>query len=371
MGVNGLCKTLTEYFAGKRVIEKLRFSKLRTDYGVNTIGIDVMPYLYLNMNHPVKFMKILSAMIRRITSNGITPLFIFDVRNHIDFVQSDEMMDSATITLHYKEGTLQKRNKQRNQYKIEFDMYETVLELKESRVSFRDFEEMIGKVFRSLHISDITIRQLYDMNVSDIHSRMEWCEKKSMRLKNEHIQFFCMLCLQYEVPYIFSSGEADPLLANLCKEGVIQAVISEDTDMIPFGTPLVLRDFHFYSDEITVFHTNLILNHLNLTPLQMIDWCILMGNDYNNRLKGYKPLDSLELIREHGNIEKIFDLLFIQLGKNVPESIAYQDIRGIYLQRLDNRYIRIVQNLLKTPSVYQRGHHDLLNHTESCLVDPI
>lgn len=348
MGVQGLRKTLEESLSGSGAIEKTKLSKIHREYGVNVIGVDVMPYLYLNLNHPMKFQRVLSSMIQRITENGMIPLFIFDVRNHMDCIQVDDMIeiDSSAITLHYKENTIHRRNKVRNQYKIEFNMYENVMKMKKENVSYFQFEKEIGQTFRSIHITDITLSQLYHMPHADLIHRMEWCEKRSWRLKNEHIQYFCMLCLQYRVPYIFSSGEADPLLANLCKNGMIQAVISEDTDMIPFRTPIVIRDFHFYNDDVTVFHTERILSILRLTPLQMIDWCILMGNDYNNRLKGFKPIDSLELIRNHGNIETIFEFLFTRNGKQIPASIAYKDIREIYLQRIDDRYIRIVRNLL-------------------------
>ncbi len=347
MGVQGLRKTLEEILKDTQSIEKKKLKHLREEYDVRTIGVDVMPYLYLNLNHPLKFQRVLSAMIQRITENHMIPLFVFDVRNHMDFVQIDDVIEieSSAITLHYKENTLQRRNKVRNQYKIEFQMYENIMNLKKQNASFAQFQKEIGPQFHSLHITDIKFSQLYYIDEIDLIHRMEWCEKRSWRLKNEHIQYFCMLCLQYGVPYIFSSGEADPLLANLCKMGLIQAVISEDTDMIPFGTPIVVRDFHFYNDDITIFHTEQILRNLRLTPLQMIDWCILMGNDYNNRLKGYKPNDSLVLIREHQNIETIFDILFTQAGKQIPASIAYKDIRGIYMQRIDDRYIRIVRNL--------------------------
>lgn len=372
MGVQGLRKTLEEILKDTNAIEKKTLGYLKKMYDIRVIGIDVMPYLYLNLNHPIRFQKVLSNMIQRITQNGMIPFFIFDVRNHIDFVQSDDVIDidSSAMTLHYKKGTLHRRNEVRNQYKIELEMYEEMVEMKNQGISYSDFEKKMKNTFVSLDIKDVSLSQLYRMNRSDLFQRMEWCEKRSWRLKNEHIQYFCMLCLQHGVPYVFSSGEADPLLANLCKEGIVQAVISEDTDMIPYGTPIVLREFNFYSNDITIFHTGRILRHLGLTPLQMIDWCILMGNDYNNRLKGYKPIDSLELIREHQNIETIFDLLFTKQGKYIPESIAYQDIRGIYTQTLDERYIRIVENILTGLNISVISSSvDLLIETERCITE--
>lgn len=378
MGVQGLRKTLEEILKDTNAIEKKSFDYIRKMYGVKVIGIDVMPYLYLNLNHPIRFQKVMSAMIHRITENGIIPFFIFDVRNHMDSVQLDDSlykdeimeMDSSSMTLHYKKNTLQRRSDVRNQYRIEFEMYERMVEMKNEGCSYQEFKDTFQDTFHSVNIKDITLHDLYSMNISTLFQRMEWCEKRSWRLKNEHIQYFCMMCLQYQVPYIFSSGEADPLLANLCKEGVIQAVISEDTDMIPYGTPIVLREFNFYSNEITVFHTTRILRHLGISHMQMIDWCILMGNDYNNRLKGYKPLDSLELIRDHRNIENIFELLFTSKGKYIPPSIAYQDIRGIYLQRLDDRYIRIVQNIFERVTHGKiQIHCDLLQQTERDITD--
>jgi hypothetical protein len=55
MGVQGLRKTLEETLKDTNAIEKKTLGYLKKMYDVKVIGVDVMPYLYLNLNHPIRF----------------------------------------------------------------------------------------------------------------------------------------------------------------------------------------------------------------------------------------------------------------------------------------------------------------------------
>lgn len=46
---------------------------------------------------------------------------------------------------------------------------------------------------------------------------------------------------------------------------------------------------------------------MGLTEDQFIDFCILIGNDYNTRPAKVGPKTALALIKEHGNIEAILE----------------------------------------------------------------
>lgn len=110
------------------------------------------------------------------------------------------------------------------------------------------------------------------------------------------------LCDLMNVPYKRSVTEADILCANLYKIGIVQAVLSEDTDMLMYGIEHVMCRYS-YSDVIDHVNLNIILRELNITNDLFIDLCILCGTDYNVSHCG--PETALKLILSHMSIEDI------------------------------------------------------------------
>ncbi|EDR02503.1 uncharacterized protein LACBIDRAFT_309403 [Laccaria bicolor S238N-H82] len=84
-------------------------------------------------------------------------------------------------------------------------------------------------------------------------------------------------------------GEADAELAWLSKEGYIDAVASEDSDLIVLGAVVVLRNFlHEDNDEkVTVYCAEAIRKHaaLGFTDTDFLVIALLVGGDYDDGLK--------------------------------------------------------------------------------------
>lgn len=65
---------------------------------------------------------------------------------------------------------------------------------------------------------------------------------------------------------------------------------------------------------IQEFHFSRILQEMNLSRQQFIDLCILLGCDYCGTIKGIGPKKAIDLIKQHGSIEKILD--------NIDQSVS-------------------------------------------------
>ena len=91
------------------------------------------------------------------------------------------------------------------------------------------------------------------------------------------------------VQFITAYGEADDVLAYLCRTGEVQAVVSTDMDMLARGVPLLVIPDTNDTSVLTVIRLADILSGLGLTQIQFVEACMLMGSDYS--CKGWQPMD--------------------------------------------------------------------------------
>ena len=118
---------------------------------------------------------------------------------------------------------------------------------------------------------------------------------------------------------------------------IVDGVISEDTDTIACGSKLVLREFSNRDDTVIVYDINNILYDLNLNQNSFVDLCILLGNDYNNRVKGFIVDKIYELVLKFKSIENI-------LNNNIIKylNFDYKSIRKIFnLENIKPNIIKI------------------------------
>ena len=101
------------------------------------------------------------------------------------------------------------------------------------------------------------------------------------RLKQENVEYFV-------APY-----EADAQLAYLYKIGYIEAVISIDSDLLPFGCQTLLTKYSKgWCKEINMKRLNKNLNTLNFTQFNdemFLQFCIFCGCDYLDSIPGIGP----------------------------------------------------------------------------------
>jgi len=63
---------------------------------------------------------------------------------------------------------------------------------------------------------------------------------KGVSISGKCVNALVQLCIHERWPYIISPYEADPQLAYLCRSGVVDAILSEDSDLLAYGCPRLL-----------------------------------------------------------------------------------------------------------------------------------
>jgi len=132
------------------------------------------------------------------------------------------------------------------------------------------------------------------------------------------------------LPVVEAPSEAEATCAALCRDGKVYASATEDADCLTFGTKVLVRNLMAAeAQKKTIYEITLdrILEQLNISMDQFIDFCILCGCDYCDTLKGVGPSTAMRLLVQHGSLEKVLEVL----GEDkVPPNFRYQIARDFF-----------------------------------------
>merc|ERR1711957_326898 len=154
--------------------------------------------------------------------------------------------------------------------------------------------------------------------------------KMTTRVTKEHNEQTKRLLRLMGVPVVEAPSEAEATCAALCRDGKVYGSATEDADCLTFGTKILVRNLMAAeSQKRTILEVNLerVLEQLNVTMTQFIDFCILSGCDYCDTLKGVGPSTAIRLLMQHGTLEKVIE----ELGPDkVPANFRYQTARDFF-----------------------------------------
>jgi flap endonuclease-1 len=243
---------------------------LLKDFSGKKIAIDTSIYFYKFLYKNDRFLEGFFQQIYRLRVNNMIPIYIFD-----------------GIPPPEKNKTLQQRRERKD------DIKNNIKELEVIKTDCEDSEE---KMKCSVEISRL--------------------QKKLVRVTSENIQDLKNMLTMMNIQFIQSVGEADLVCGKLCKDGIVDMVLSDDMDLLTSGARIVLRNFFIGTSKIMCYDLDKILHKLNFTNDQWIDFCILCGCDYCDRIHGLGTKNSLKLITAHGDVPTILNI--IKEKYNIP-----------------------------------------------------
>ncbi len=92
---------------------------------------------------------------------------------------------------------------------------------------------------------------------------------------------------------ITAKGEAETMCCVLAKSGIVDAVLTEDTDVLAYGIRRMWRDLNLKEDTVQVINgrkvRESIVDGVELSEDSFRDFCILLSCDYNKRIRGFGP----------------------------------------------------------------------------------
>jgi 5'-3' exonuclease len=132
----------------------------------------------------------------------------------------------------------------------------------------------------------------------------------------------------FGVPYFQASGEAETFCAQLCKAGLADTVISEDSDVLSYGTvKTLISKIEISTGDCDVVHLVDVHRALEMTHKEFLDFCILCGTDYNKNAKKLGPVTALKFIQKYKSIERV---MLNETKYDYSEYKNKEDVRNIF-----------------------------------------
>lgn len=130
--------------------------------------------------------------------------------------------------------------------------------------------------------------------------------KKSFSITGKQIKEIKEILRMVGIPIVESAHEADSECAYLQKNKLADFVASDDLDILAFGCTKLIR-FIGNEKKMVLINKDILLNDLNLTHEQFVDFCIMLGCDYCPKLNKIGMKKAYDLILKYGTIENILE----------------------------------------------------------------
>ncbi|KAK0237914.1 PIN domain-like protein [Armillaria nabsnona] len=115
----------------------------------------------------------------------------------------------------------------------------------------------------------------------------------------EILEAMGIACVESEGPY-----EAEALACALVSHGFADYVASEDTDVIVYEVPL-LRNITNQAGPLVIVSGSDVREGLQLSRTSFVDFALLLGTDFSERIRNIGPMRAYKFIKEHGTIEGV------------------------------------------------------------------
>uniref|UniRef100_A0A6C0K138 XPG N-terminal domain-containing protein n=1 Tax=viral metagenome TaxID=1070528 RepID=A0A6C0K138_9ZZZZ len=208
---------------------------------------------------------------------------------------------------------------------------ESVFGTEEDRENVEDeaLNNFLAKMLDADEGECITVRKI-DMEIQKLKNTVMSIRTEDFLLTKE----FFKAC---NIPVIDAEGEAEATASALVKQGIVAAVLTEDTDVLAYSVPFMLHKMDMSEGTFIEVDYEEILNQLKLTSAQFLDLCILCGTDYNTNMFKVGPDRAYKLLMQYGSIEGI-----ARHQPNLPVSVLnHEKSRSLFLHSIDLSGVQI------------------------------
>lgn len=121
------------------------------------------------------------------------------------------------------------------------------------------------------------------------------------------------LLTAFGIPWVSAPADAEAQCAFLCSAGLADGVISDDSDTLIYGSPIVFR--HLYIGESTVELFK--LSNIGFDRNELISLALLLGCDFTVGVRGIGPVNATEIVRVYSGIDGL--TRFRQWAESITE----------------------------------------------------
>lgn len=271
MGVKGISELLKLCSFPTVHLSRFRYKKL---------AVDIAPFLFkYKIVFQDRWLQSFINLVCCLRRNNVHAIFIYDGQAPVE-----------------KTAEKQERQKRRDDTRAKLQQLQSSLEVYNST---GEVSEPLKKFATARLLADEVV-----INVSLVEEAIKKLQVQSAPFTLQDIEETKMLLTNLGVPHFKAPGEAEKFCCELFKAGLVEGVISEDSDVLVYGATL-LNKIDTKQDTITEIQIPSLLEQLKLSHESLQHLAICLGTDYNKNMKGIGPKKSYKLIQTHGTIDEI------------------------------------------------------------------
>lgn len=168
----------------------------------------------------------------------------------------------------------------------------------------------------------VAMRDSEDITQQMIAQIMVTSSQTSAFLLSDYLLCQMMLRL-FGIPYITAPMEAEAQCAELVSLGLVDGIITDDSDVFLFGGKRVYKNMFNQSKTVECFLLSDLARELGLDRDTLVRLAYLLGSDYVDGLPGVGPVVAMELLKEfpgENGLHKFKDWwIRVQTGKDQEE----------------------------------------------------
>ncbi|KAK9483016.1 hypothetical protein V1527DRAFT_492246 [Lipomyces starkeyi] len=138
----------------------------------------------------------------------------------------------------------------------------------------------------------------YDAEIRSLKSQQRHDRRDADQVTQVMVQECQELLSRFGIPYVTAPMEAEAQCAELLGLGLVDGVITDDSDIFLFGASRVYKNLFNQAKFVECYVSKDIKNELDLDRQGMIDLAHLLGSDYTPGLTGVGPVTAVQLVKD-------------------------------------------------------------------------
>lgn len=338
MGIKNLKKFIRERYPNE--IQKMNIA----DFYGKVFMMDIMSYIYkYKISMREKWLQSIIHLIKLFKYNNVHVNIVFEGESPVEKNKEKE----------------QRRNQRKQQEQRIIDLKKDMEDYYETGI----MSDLIKDVYTKLNVSNtdkinsllhfsgniqmnIPKKEITTLNPKMIEQLQDYIDKKENQLvivTQQDTDKIKDICDAFGVPYFQSESEAETLCCKMCSSVKMNksdkqystkfnkklpiGVISEDSDVLAYGADMLLCDLNISNGECTVIYLPSVLQTMNLSYQQFLEFCVMCGTDYNKNIPGIGSVKCLELLNKHKSLDTIYQTEQILIKKKIDDAIKKKKMK--------------------------------------------
>lgn len=281
MGIKNLHKFLRDVCPN--VFEQIHIS----EYAFEKVAIDVSLYLYVYKARYGEegWLKAFLTLVECLRKNELHSVFIYDTKAP-------------------PEKEIERQDRAKNRENAERRVFELETALEKYNES-GEVDTLLLEFQKKRKLEKPSFFSNTSVNIPGIRICLDKMKRQIFSVTQEDFDLTKKMFDILDVPYFQAPGEAETTCAHLTKIGKVKGLLSRDSDVLAYGSPVFLTNLNEYTGVCDRICYHNVLKELELTSEQFLDFCIMSGTDYNKNIFKIGCKKAYNLIKKYGSIEEI------------------------------------------------------------------